>query len=118
MLNKTIKTDKYGNKVVDYRITKGDTFIQNIQLTKGEEVIGLDTVERIEFRLGTDAYVEVLNQDYSYLDSVKKFKISLNTIVLTEGETYRYQVIVYYTSGIQNMISGGKFTVTDLIEEE
>ena len=122
MLNKIVKVDKYGNTVISYRLTKKDTFIQNIMVKKNGVVVDAKLIDSIIFKLGDYDYNEVMQKDYVYLgDAVQKWLIKLTTEEtgkLIEDETYRYQIIIRYKDNTEVTVMSANFTITNRIEVE
>ena len=122
MLNKIVKVDKYGNTVISYRLTKKDTFIQNIMVKKNGVVVDAKLIDSIVFKLGDYDYNEVMQKDYVYLgDAVQKWQIKLTTEEteqLIEDETYRYQIIIRYKDNTEVTVMSANFTITNRIEVE
>lgn len=122
MLNKIVKVDKYGNTIISYRLTKKDTFIQNIMVKKNGIVVDAKLIDRISFKLGDYDYNEVMQKDYVYLgDAVQKWQIKLTTEEteqLIEDETYRYQIIIRYKDNTEVTVMSANFTITNRIEVE
>lgn len=122
MLNKIVKVDKYGNTVISYRLTRKDTFIQNIMVKKNGVVVDSKLIDSISFKLGDYDYNEVMQKDYVYLgDAVQKWQIKLTTEEtgnLIEDETYRYQIIIRYKDNTEVTVMSANFTITNRIEVE
>lgn len=122
MLNKIVKVDKYGNTLISYRLTKKDTFIQNIMVKKNGVVVDAKLIDSIVFKLGDYDYNEVMQKDYVYLgDAVQKWQIKLTTEEtgkLIEDETYRYQIIIRYKDNTEVTVMSANFTITNRIEVE
>ena len=122
MLNKIVKVDKYGNTVISYRLTRKDTFIQNIMVKKNGVVVDAKLIDSIIFKLGDYDYNEVMQKDYMYLgDAVQKWQIKLTTEEtgnLIEDETYRYQIIIRYKDNTEVTVMSANFTITNRIEVE
>ena len=122
MLNKIVKVDKYGNTVISYRLTRKDTFIQNIMVKKNGVVVDAKLIDSIIFKLGDYDYNEVMQKDYVYLgDAVQKWQIKLTTEEtgqLIEDETYRYQIIIRYKDNTEVTVMSANFTITNRIEVE
>lgn len=122
MLNKIVKVDKYGNTVISYRLTRKDTFIQNIMVKKNGIVVDAKLIDSIIFKLGDYDYNEVMQKDYVYLgDAVQKWQIKLTTEEtgkLIEDETYRYQIIIRYKDNTEVTVMSANFTITNRIEVE
>lgn len=122
MLNKIVKVDKYGNTLISYRLTKKDTFIQNIMVKKNGVVVDAKLIDSIVFKLGDYDYNEVMQKDYVYLgDAVQKWQIKLTTEEtgkLIEDETYRYQIIIRYKDNTEVTAMSANFTITNRIEVE
>lgn len=122
MLNKIVKVDKYGNTVISYRLTRKDTFIQNIMVKKNGVVVDAKLIDSISFKLGDYDYNEVMQKDYVYLgDAVQKWQIKLTTEEtgnLIEDETYRYQIIIRYKDNTEVTVMSANFTITNRIEVE
>ena len=122
MLNKIVKVDKYGNTVISYRLTRKDTFIQNIMVKKNGIVVDAKLIDSIIFKLGDYDYNEVMQKDYVYLgDAVQKWQIKLTTEEtgkLIEDETYRYQIIIRYKDSTEVTVMSANFTITNRIEVE
>lgn len=119
MLTKTEYVDKYGNKVIDYRLTKGDSFSQDLK------VVNLptesDVIEKILFKLGDYDYNWLMEKQYEYVNELDKYIVELTsdeTESLTEDETYRYQIKIFYVGGLEETAMSGKFTITNFIPEE
>ena len=122
MLNKIVKVDKYGNTVISYRLTKKDTFIQNIMVKKNGVVVDAKLIDSIIFKLCDYDYNEVMQKDYVYLgDAVQKWQIKLTTEETgnpIEDETYRYQIIIRYKDNTEVTVMSANFTITNRIEVE
>lgn len=119
MLTKTEYTDKYGNKVIDYRLTKGDSFSQDLKIIAlpDESMI----IDKILFKLGDYDYSPVLEKEYRYEQSIDKYLVDISsdeTESLTEEETYRYQIKIFYIGGKEETVIYGKFVITNFIPEE
>lgn len=121
MLNKIVKTDKYENTIISYRLTKKDTFIQNITIKKNSIVVSAELIDSVTFKLGDYDYNEVMSKEYTYLgDTLQKWQLKLTTdetATLTEEETYRYQIIIKYKDNTEVTVMSANFTITNRIEE-
>lgn len=121
MLNKIVKTDKYENTIISYRLTKKDTFIQNITIKKNSVVVSAELIDSVTFKLGDYDYNEVMSKGYNYLgDTLQKWQLKLTTdetATLTEEETYRYQIIIKYKDDTEVTVMSANFTITNRIEE-
>ena len=119
MLNKITKVDKYGNKVIDYRLTKGDTFLQNIALKKDNSQLRPDLINKIIFKLGDYDYVWFYEQEYVYDETKGIYKLNIPSEYTStlNVETYRYQIEVIHSSGKVETIMSAKFTITEEIQE-
>jgi hypothetical protein len=116
MLTKKEYVDKYGNTVVDYRITKGDTFILNVEVLDDNAII-----KQIDLKIGDYDYIEIMSKQFEYLPEQGKYSVTLTseeTDSLTELETYRYQILVEHTTGKIETVMSGKLVPTYAVEPE
>lgn len=116
MLTKKEYVDKYGNTVVDYRITKGDTFILNVEVLDDNAVI-----QQMDLKIGDYDYIEIMSKQFEYLPEQGKYSVTVSseeTDSLTELETYRYQIVVTYAVGTTETVMSGKIVPTYSVEPE
>ena len=116
MLTKKEYTDKYGNKVVDYRITNGDTFILNVK-----PLGDISLIKNVEFKLGDYDYIEIMTKQFVLIPELSKYTVTLTskeTDALKENETYRYQIVITNEVDKVETVMSGKLTPTYSIEPE
>lgn len=119
MLTKTEYVDRYGNKVIDYRLTRGDSFYQDITIVNLPDPSL--TIDKILFKLGDYDYNWLMEKQYNYEVALDKYLVELTsdeTESLTQDETYRYQIKIFYIGGQEETVMSGKFTITSFIPEE
>ena len=102
MINYKVRTDKYGNELIDYFVLMGDTFPMEISLTSADTPIINEIVETVLFKQSDDNYNEVYSTEFTYDDrsSVWKMEIPHETTSSFDPElTYIYEIEVTLKDG-------------------
>ena len=118
MLNKIVKTDKYGNTLINYRLTQGDTFgVELVVKTPEQVIVSSAEVEKVKFKLSDTDYNLIYEQDFVYNPTTQKYSITIPTEVTSTWavDTYIYEYEVTFVGNIIDTPMQANFTVTDQI---
>ena len=102
MINYKIKTDKYGNELVNYVVLKGDTFVMSLSLSSNGEIVSRETIEKVVYKQADEDYVEVYSNEFEYDEELQRYIMEIPSNVTSEFSediTYVYEIEVTMAGG-------------------
>ena len=114
MINYTKRKDKNGNILIDWEVTQGDTFPIAITLKSCKEIVDPQLITKIQYKQGTEDWLEVYRTDFFYLFDKQKWQMKIPGEVTGEFEPqykYNYEVEATFVDGSVKTLN-----IKDLLE--
>lgn len=73
MVNYKVKTDRYGNQLIEYEVLKGDTFSLSLSLSSAGENVSRETVSQVLYKQSDENYNELYRTEFSFDDYTQKY---------------------------------------------
>ena len=102
MINYKVKTDKYGNELIEYSVLKGDTFSLSVSLSSQGNNVSRETISSVIYKQADEDYKEVYRQEFNYDENINRYIMSVPSEVtagFNEEITYIYEIEVTLIDG-------------------
>ena len=102
MVNYKIKTDKYGNQLIEYEVLRGDTFSLSISLTSAGENVSRETISKVVYKQSGEDYVELYRTEFEFDEYTNKYVAIIPSEVTAgfeSGVSYIYEIEITFLDG-------------------
>ena len=102
MINYKVKTDRYGNQLIEYEVLKGDTFSLSLSLSSAGENVSRETISKVLYKQSDENYLEVYRTEFEFDDYTGKYVAIIPseiTSTFSAETSYIYEIEVTFTDG-------------------